>query len=109
MVAGLPKILEHGALNIVTSLKSAFHSSTSTDRRSILRASVMGMVVPMVRHSLRVERTDRGTSTEVEQPPAQVEGVEEASAPVLRCFHSSTLIPYFASRELNSGDTCPNS
>ena len=58
MVAGLPKVLEHGALSIVMLFTSVCHPSSSTDRRSILRASVMGTVVPVVRHSLRVERTD---------------------------------------------------
>lgn len=59
MVAGLPNVFEHGALSIVASFDSGFHSSPSTDKRSILRASVMGTIVPVIRHSLRVERTDR--------------------------------------------------
>lgn len=58
MVAGLPKVVEHDALSIVISLTSVCHWTFPTDRRSNLRASVMGTVVPVVRHSLRVERTD---------------------------------------------------
>ena|GEM_PF-5271156 len=34
MVAGLPNVLEHGALGIVASFNSEFHSNPSTDKHS---------------------------------------------------------------------------
>lgn len=56
MVAGLSKVLGRGALSIVASVKSSFQLDSSTNTTGTLRASVIGTIVQVVRHSLRVER-----------------------------------------------------
>ena len=97
MVAGLPKVLECGALSTDTSFSSVYQSSLSAVRRSFLRASVMEEVEPMVRHSLRVERTKPATPAPIRSKAASCAGGGGGSglAPFLRYTNPSQLIPYF--------------
>lgn len=57
MVAGLPKVVEHGALSIAASVRSSFRSSSSTSTNRTLRVSGIEAIVPVVWQSLRVEQT----------------------------------------------------
>lgn len=87
MVAGLRTILEHGALCIAVFFDSALHSNPSTDRRSTLRALVMRTLMLVIRHSLRVERTDRRHRSNAASCAGIVRGWEpSAPCPALPSF-----------------------